>query len=244
MNDYINYYDLLGINKNANTDEIKKAYRENAKKWHPDLNKDPKAPEMAKKINEAKEILLNEEKRKEYDSYLENYKSKIYDNLNKNTADNKTYTKKQSTNNNYEEKTYTKWEYFILYLKYYKINIFRKIIAVIFVLLESLLCSILQIINYCLAFLIAYFGYYISYGLLILGGILLVLIIIKPIFKLSLPPNNIPDYFIMIIGSILSIILGSLLNYIPFLLINKIPILISKLNMFLFKLSIGYKKND
>ena len=58
MNDYINYYDLLGIDRNASSDEIKSAYRNQAKKWHPDLNKDPKAPEMAKKINEAKETLV------------------------------------------------------------------------------------------------------------------------------------------------------------------------------------------
>ena len=237
MNDYINYYDLLGIDKNASNDEIKKAYRDNAKKWHPDLNKDPKAPEMAKKINDAKDILLNEDKRKEYDLYLENYKNGIYDNLSKK----QNY---QNYNNNYQEKTYTKWEYFIFYLKYYKVNTFRKIIATIFVLIESLLCSILQFINYSLAYLIAYFGYYIAYGLMILGVILLSLVIIKPIFELSLPPNSIPDYIFMVFGSILSIILSSLTRYIPYLLINRIPILISKLNMFLFKLSIGYKKND
>ena len=235
MNDYINYYDLLGINKNASNDEIKKAYRNQAKIWHPDLNKDPKAPEMAKKINDAKEILLNEEKRKQYDIYLENYKNGIYDNLSKK----QNY---QNYNNNYEEKTYTKWEYFIFYLKYYNVSIFRKIIATIFVLLESLLCSILQIINYSLAYLIAYFGYYIAYGLMIFGGILLILIIIKPILNLNLPPNDIGDYLFMTFGSILLLTLSLLVKYIPYLLINKIPILVSRLNMFLFKLSIGYKK--
>ena len=177
MNDYINYYDLLGINKSANVDEIKSAYRNQAKKWHPDLNKDPKAPQMAKKINEAKEILLNEEKRKEYDLYLENYKNGIYDELNKK----QNY---HNYNNNYEEKTYTKWEYFIFYLKYYKASIFRKFIAIIFVLLESLLCFILQSINYMFAYLISYFGYYITSGLFILGIVLITLLIIKPLLCL------------------------------------------------------------
>lgn len=93
MNDYINYYDLLGIDKNASSEEIKKAYRNQAKKWHPDLNKDPKAPEMAKKINEAKEILLDETKRKDYDQYLDNYKNNIYDNLDKQNKKNETYKK-------------------------------------------------------------------------------------------------------------------------------------------------------
>ena len=235
MNDYINYYDLLGIKKDANNDEIKTAYRNLAKKWHPDLNKDPKAPEMARKINEAKEILLDEEKRKEYDLYLHNYKNGIYDNLNKK----QNY---QNYNNNYEEKTYTKWQYFIFYLKYYNVSIFRKIIASLFVILESLFCLILQIVNYILSFITVYLGYYLYYGFLLLGGILLILVIIKPILNFNIPPHTTIDYILMTLGSIISITIGLLIEYIPYLLINTIPILISKLNMFLFKVSIGYKK--
>ena len=238
MNDYINYYDLLGINKNATNDEIKAAYRNLAKKWHPDLNKDPKAPEMAKKVNEAKEILLNEDKRKEYDIYLENYKNGIYDNLNKKTNTNHSTSYNQ---NNYEEKTYTKWEYFIFYLKYYNVNIFRKIIGTIFVLIESLICTILQLINYALAYIIAYLGYYIAYGLAILGMLLIVLVIIKPIFNFNLPPYTPFDYVFMIIISLISLIISISIKDIPYLLVNKVPILISKLNMYLFKISIGYK---
>ena len=241
MNDYINYYDLLGVNKNATSDEIKKAYRDLAKKWHPDLNKDPKAPEMAKKINEAKEILLNENKRKEYYSYLDNYKSGIYDNLNKKTNTNNNYST-YNNQNNYEEKTYTKWEYFIFYLKYYKVNKFRKILSIIFVLFESLFCFILQSINYILAFIIAYFGYYISYGLMLIGGILIICMIIKPIIDLGIPPFSFTDYIIMMIGAIISLLFSVFINDIPYILVNRIPILISKLNILLFKLSIGYKK--
>ena len=125
MNDYINYYDLLGISKTATIDEIRKAYREQAKKWHPDLNKDQKAPEMAKKINEAKEILLDDNKRRDYDEYLENYKNGMYDKFDK-----RNYNDKQNTSNkqDYQEKTYTKWEYFSLYLKYYNVSFLRKLI--------------------------------------------------------------------------------------------------------------------
>ena len=73
----INYYELLNINKNATEEEIKKAYRTMAKKYHPDINKSTEASKIIISINEAKETLLNEEKRKEYDRLLENLETKI-----------------------------------------------------------------------------------------------------------------------------------------------------------------------
>ena len=54
------YYEVLGVDKNASSSEIKKAYRKLAKKYHPDINKDPNATEMFTKINEAYEFLTEE----------------------------------------------------------------------------------------------------------------------------------------------------------------------------------------
>ena len=65
-----NYYDTLGVDKNASADDIKSAYRRLAKKYHPDLNKDNKeAAEKFKEINEAYEVLGDEKKRSNYDQF-------------------------------------------------------------------------------------------------------------------------------------------------------------------------------
>lgn len=66
----LDYYKVLGVNKSANKDEIKKAYRKLALKYHPDKNKgDKKAEEKFKEINEAYAVLSDEEKRKQYDMF-------------------------------------------------------------------------------------------------------------------------------------------------------------------------------
>ena len=68
--DYIDYYKALEITKSATEDEIKKAYRKLARKYHPDLNpNDKEAEKKFKEINEANEVLSNPENRKKYDKY-------------------------------------------------------------------------------------------------------------------------------------------------------------------------------
>ncbi len=62
-------YETLGVSPDATQDEIKKAYRKLARKYHPDINKSPDAEEKFKEINAAYEILSDPEKRKQYDQY-------------------------------------------------------------------------------------------------------------------------------------------------------------------------------
>jgi curved DNA-binding protein len=72
---YIDYYKVLGIDKNATQAEIKNAYRKLARKYHPDLNPNDKdAKGKFQQINEANEVLSDPEKRKKYDQYGKDWK--------------------------------------------------------------------------------------------------------------------------------------------------------------------------
>lgn len=63
------YYDRLGVSKDASQDEIKRAYRKMSKKYHPDINKEPGAEEKYKEVQEAYETLSDNQKRAAYDQY-------------------------------------------------------------------------------------------------------------------------------------------------------------------------------
>jgi len=65
------YYEILGVQRDASIDDIKKSYRNLAKKYHPDINKDPGAADKFKEISEAYAVLSDKEKRKKYDMYGE-----------------------------------------------------------------------------------------------------------------------------------------------------------------------------
>jgi len=74
--EYIDYYKILGLTKDASTDDIRKAYRKLARKFHPDLNpNDKEANKKFQEINEANEVLSDPEKRKKYDQYGADWKN-------------------------------------------------------------------------------------------------------------------------------------------------------------------------
>ena len=92
--DFIDYYKLLEIDKNASEADIKKAYRKLARKYHPDLN--PNNEDVKKKfqqINEANEVLSNAENRKKYDKYGKDWQhGEAYENARKSQGNNQNYS--------------------------------------------------------------------------------------------------------------------------------------------------------
>ena len=70
---YKDYYEIIGVKRNAPQEEIQRAYRKLARKYHPDVNSEPGANEKFQEINEAYEVLRDTEKRKKYDSLGSNW---------------------------------------------------------------------------------------------------------------------------------------------------------------------------
>ena len=241
----MNYYELLGIDINASEEEIKTAYKREIKKWHPDINSDEKAVSMTMKLNEAKEILLDKDKRMEYDNFINHKEEVVYQKYTNSKPQDDEYQKYEE----YEEKFVTKWEYLREYLRCKNINIFRRIIGLIFVLLETFLCFILK----CFIIIVSYLCFVISNIIILLLKILSPILFILAIYIAyivitkgfnTLINNNYTEFRGILLFIIIYII-AIILPYIGKLIISQkvFDLLYNKLDVYLFKKSVGYKNN-
>jgi hypothetical protein len=101
------YYKVLIINRNAESSDIKKAYRTLALKWHPDINKDFGAQEKFIEINEAYEILNNNSKRKIYDVLYNDYVNSL-NAKSQSKVDNEKFTRYNSWSNEARQTAYNR----------------------------------------------------------------------------------------------------------------------------------------
>ena len=246
MNSAFNYYEFLGISESATKEEIKKAYKTQMKKWHPDINKSENASEMSIKLNEAKETLLDDEKRKKYDLSL---KKEVNDNYNKfnrsqkNNSNDYTYYKASE-----EARKVTKWEYFKEYLKFSADSKFRKFLAIIGVSLETMFCFIIKTLLISLAIISNFCSYLIMMTFSLLAPILglLLLIVIGTIMTKGFF-ESLTD-LVIIQGILFFVTLYILMLVLP-ILSRKIispkvfDILYNKIDITLFKKCVGYGKN-
>lgn len=73
--EYKDYYQILGVARDVSKDDLKKAYRKLARKYHPDVSKEADAEAKFKELGEAYEVLKDPEKRSQYDQFGSNYKN-------------------------------------------------------------------------------------------------------------------------------------------------------------------------
>lgn len=155
----MDFYELLGVKKNATKEEIKKAYRDMVKRYHPDVNKSDEASKIIISLNEAKETLLDDDKRSEYDKLLNDINhSKTYSN------DSTSYSaKKEEYKENYSESYVTRWQFLMTYLNFDKDKLGIKFLKTIIVIINYLVFFIIKAFTLIFIFLLEVFENLINY---------------------------------------------------------------------------------
>src|SRR6476469_5700210 len=103
--DFVDYYKTLGDSKTASADDIKKAYRKLARKYHPDVNpNDKESHKKFQQINEANEVLSDPEKRRKYDQYGKDWQhAEAFEKARQSQGSQRTYTTGQAFEGQFDE---------------------------------------------------------------------------------------------------------------------------------------------
>lgn len=211
----IDFYELLGIRMDSTKQEIKTAYREMVKKYHPDVNKSEDSNKIIRSLNEAKEVLLDDEKRKEYDKLLNDIKySKQFS-----KEKDETYTAKtEEYKENYSENYITKWQFFINYISNGIDKVWLKILKVLLVIINFFFFCIVKLITFILIFLLSTFSGIIDYfsGILYLISIVALFALKNSEYPDLIPfiPANIEGFFlIFLIALIIELLKTAFITY-------------------------------
>ena len=211
----IDFYELLGISMDSTKQEIKTAYREMVKKYHPDINKSEDANKIIRSLNEAKEVLLDDEKRKEYDKLLNDIKySKQFS-----KEKDETYTAKtEEYKENYSENYVTKWQFFINYISNGIDKVWLKILKVLLVIINFFFFCIVKLITFVLIFLLSTFSGIIDYfsGILSLISIVALFALKNSEYQDLIPliPANVEGFFlIFLIALIIELLKTAFITY-------------------------------
>ena len=195
--------------------EIKTAYREMVKKYHPDVNKSEDSNKIIRSLNEAKEVLLDDEKRKEYDKLLNDIKySKQFS-----KEKDETYTAKtEEYKENYSENYVTKWQFFINYISNGIDKVWLKILKVLLVIINFFFFCIVKLITFILIFLLSTFSGIIDYfsGILYLISIVALFALKNSEYPDLIPfiPANIEGFFlIFLIALIIELLKTAFITY-------------------------------
>ncbi len=211
----IDFYELLGISMDSTKQEIKTAYREMVKKYHPDVNKSEDSNKIIRSLNEAKEVLLDDEKRKEYDKLLNDIKySKQFS-----KEKDETYTAKtEEYKENYSENYVTKWQFFINYISNGIDKVWLKILKVLLVIINFFFFCIVKLITFVLIFLLSTFSGIIDYfsGILSLISIVALFALKNSEYPDLIPfiPANVEGFFlIFLIALIIELLKTAFITY-------------------------------
>lgn len=145
----IDFYEILGIKKSASKEEIKTAYKNLVKKYHPDVNKNVDSS-IIKNLNEAKEILLDDDKRREYDSTLEKLnKSKEFSKDKSETYESKSDEYKET----YSEAYVTRWQFYTNYIRNSVDTFVKKLLKSLLLIFNYLFFQTFKLICYLVVYL-------------------------------------------------------------------------------------------
>lgn len=218
----IDFYELLGISMDSTKQEIKSAYREMVKKYHPDINNSEEANKIIRSLNEAKEVLLDDEKRKEYDSLLNEMKySKQFSKEKEETYKAKAEEYKET----YSDVYITKWQFLINYLRNGIDKVWIKGIKLLFVILNFFIFIIIKGISFGLIFFFHLISGFVDY----FAGLIMILAVLS-LFVLTGESN--PDYIPWIPANVENFGMLSIVALVIELL--KLGILKGSLNLYAF----------